>query len=236
MRRESVMNHAILKFWKPNARILSVLLVAWVSIDLVASLSARSQSGEKQTAIRVGVYNDAHVDRLALYDAEHQVAGLFAEAGVKITWLDYSHQQRRARCQPEDSSADFFLRIASAFGTIPQNSGTDALGQSMIPPTGYGYVPCGTASVFYDRVIAFASVWAPNSREILGDVLAHELGHLLLGPLHSPQGIMKAFWTFDDLDLARRGRLRFTKEQLAMLQVTTRSLPRSSSTIATAQR
>lgn len=226
------MNQAIPKVPKSNARILSVFLVAWVSIGLVASLSARSRSGVNHAAIRVGVYNDAHVDRLELYDAEHHAAGLFAEAGVKITWLDYSHQQRSVRCQPENSSADFFLRIASAFGTMPQNSGTDALGQSMIPPAGYGYVPCGTASVFYDRVMAFASVWAPNSREILGDAMAHELGHLLLGTRHSSHGIMKAVWSFQDLDLARRGKLRFSTEQLAAIQRTAWILKQDASMVA----
>lgn len=218
------------------ARIASLALFAWVSFGAVGCLWARSRKVENQAGIRVAVYNDAHIDGVALYDAEHHAAALFAEAGVRITWLDYSHKQRRARCQPENSSADFFLRIVFAFGTMPQGSGADALGRSTIPPAGYTYVPCGTAAVFYDRVMAFASVWDPNSGEILGDALAHELGHLLLGPLHSPQGIMKAFWTFDDLDLARRGRLRFVKEQLAMLQLTVRSLPRNSSTMAAARR
>lgn len=224
------MNEPILKV--SIARILSVVLVAWVSIDVVASLSARSHSGENQPAIRVGVYNDAHVDRLELHDAEHQAGALFAEAGVKITWLDYSHKQRSFHCQPERSSADFLLRIASAFGTIAQNSGSDALGQSMIPPAGYGYVPCGQASVFYDRVMAFASVRAPDSPEILGDALAHELGHLLLGARHSSDGIMKALWTFRDLEPASRGNLRFTPEQLAALQSTVRLLKQDSSMVA----
>lgn len=110
--------------------------------------------------------------------------------------------------------------------------GTDALGQSMIPPAGYGYVPRGKASVFYDRVMAFASVWAPNSREILGDAMAHELGHLLLGTQHSSRGIMKALWTFQDLQLASRGNLRFTTEQLAALRRVALVLKQDSSMVA----
>lgn len=226
------MKPAIPKPFKQSARIATIVLAACVSLSPSASIFAKSHKGENQPAIRVGVYNDAHVDRLELYDAEHQASGLFAEAGVKITWLDYSHKQRSFHCQPEDSSADFLLRIASAFGTTPQNSGSDALGQSMIPPAGYGYVPCGKASVFYDRVMAFASVWAPNSREILGDAMAHELGHLLLGTRHSSRGIMKALWTFQDLELASRGNLRFTPEQLAELQSTVRLAKQESSMVA----
>jgi hypothetical protein len=229
------MNQAIPRFFKPYARILGIFLVAWIFADTVGTLPARSHKLENLLAVRVAVYNDTHIDRVALYDAEHQAARLFAEAGLKITWLDYSHKQRSVRCQPGNSSANFFLRIVSAFGTVPQGPGSDALGQSMVPPGGYGYVPCGTASVFYDRVMAFASVWDPNSHEILGDAMAHELGHLLLGPQHSPHGIMKALWTFRDLDLARRGQLRFPKEQLAALQRTAQSLPGNSPALAAAQ-
>ncbi len=229
------MNPIIPKLVMYYARIVPVLLVVWASIVPVGSLWARSHKAENQAVIRVGVYNDAHIDGVELYDAEHQAATLFAEAGVKITWLDNSHKQRSVRCQPGNSSAEFFLRIVFANGTMPQGSVADALGRSMIPPAGYGYVPCGTASVFYDRVIAFASVWASHSPEILGDAMAHELGHLLLGNRHSRQGIMKALWTFRDLDLARRGQLQFSNEQLVALQRIVQSLPRNSPTMAVAK-
>ncbi|HEX5412839.1 MAG TPA: hypothetical protein VFZ27_13400 [Terriglobia bacterium] len=229
------MNQVTPKFVREFARIAALVLAVWVPISPAGSLSARPRKLESRLAVKVAVYNDAHIDRVQLYDAERQAAALFADAGLKIVWLDYSHRQRRVSCQPEISSTDFFLRIVTATGTLPQGSEAEAMGRSMIPPAGYGYVPCGTASVFYDRVMAFASAWDPNSQEILGDAMAHELGHLLLGIGHSPQGIMKAFWTFQDLDLAKRGKLRFSPEELAMFQRTAQSLPRNSSTMAAAQ-
>jgi hypothetical protein len=229
------MEQAIPKLFEQYARVVSVVLVAWVSICLVGSIQAKSRKLENRIVIRVAVYNDAKVEGAELHDAEHQAAALFAEAGLKITWLDYSHKQRSVRCQPGNSSADFVLRIVSAFGTVPQGPGSDALGQSMVPPAGYGYVPCGTASVFYDRVMAFASVWAPHLPQILGDAIAHELGHLLVGTRHSRQGIMKALWTFQDLDLARRGKLRFSAAQLAALKRAVQSLKQDSAMMAAAQ-
>lgn len=229
------MKRASPKLFKRYSRIASVVLVAWVSICLVGSIQAKSRKPENRIFIRVAVYNDAKIVGAELHDAEHQAAALFAEAGVKIVWLDYSHKQRSVGCQPGNSSADFFLRIVSAFETVPQGPEAEAMGQSMIPPAGYDYVPCGTASVFYDRVMAFACVWAPQSPQILGDAMAHELGHLLLGTRHSRQGVMKAFWTFQDLDMARRGKLRFSAAQLTAVQRVARSLPRNSSTMAAAQ-
>ena len=54
---------------------------------------------------------------------------------------------------------------------------------------------------------------------ILGDVIAHELGHLLLGTnSHSPVGIMCANWDQDYLRLALRGRQLFSPEQSALMR------------------
>ena len=54
---------------------------------------------------------------------------------------------------------------------------------------------------------------------ILGDVIAHELGHLLLGTnSHSPTGIMCANWDHDYLTLALRGRQLFLPEQAASMR------------------
>ncbi|HXH48487.1 MAG TPA: hypothetical protein VNM47_03865 [Terriglobia bacterium] len=220
------MKRATPKLFKRYSRIVSVVLVAWLSTGPVGSIQAKSRKPENQIVIRVAVYNDATVEGAELHDAEHQAAALFAEAGVKIVWLDYSHKQRSVRCQPENSGVDFLLRILLAFANTPLTSGTEAIGRSIIPLATDGPAPCGMSSVFYDRVMAFASPWATHSREILGDAIAHELGHLMLGPQHSQQGIMKAFWTFQDLDLARRGKLQFSPAQLTLLQSAARSLRR----------
>jgi hypothetical protein len=44
--------------------------------------------------------------------------------------------------------------------------------------------------------------------------VAHEIGHLLLGPYgHSDRGIMRAPWTEAELEIARRGGLRFSDRE-----------------------
>ena len=53
----------------------------------------------------------------------------------------------------------------------------------------------------------------------LGHVIAHEIGHLLLGRAsHSPSGLMSARWTGDELRLLVRGELLFAEEDAARLQ------------------
>jgi len=53
---------------------------------------------------------------------------------------------------------------------------------------------------------------------VLGEAAAHELGHLLLGPGHARDGIMRANWTRQDLESASRGGLQFTGDEAAILK------------------
>jgi len=63
---------------------------------------------------------------------------------------------------------------------------------------------------------------------LLGYSIAHEMGHLLLPPnSHSISGVMRASL---NLDLAAARRLRFTREQGALI---VRALEKASATVAT---
>jgi hypothetical protein len=71
------------------------------------------------------------------------------------------------------------------------------------------------AIIYYDRVeqLCVASDIAPDLGTILGAVIAHELGHVLMGSEeHSPTGLMKAQWGPKELRLLSCNRLQFTPE------------------------
>ena len=70
------------------------------------------------------------------------------------------------------------------------------------------------SDVFFDEAMNLHADWNVSLPEILGGVMAHELGHLLLGSnSHSRAGIMRAHWQGEELNLLSRGNLRFTSEQ-----------------------
>lgn len=70
------------------------------------------------------------------------------------------------------------------------------------------------SNVFYSRVTALQIAWNFGPAEVLGSVMAHELGHLLLGSnSHAAMGIMRARWHAEELHRAARGNLLFTPEQ-----------------------
>jgi hypothetical protein len=73
------------------------------------------------------------------------------------------------------------------------------------------------ATIFFDRVEAITK--GGPAAPILGNAIAHEFGHLLLGPnAHSSDGIMRAHWNREFLKLANRGSLHFTTEQAQLMR------------------
>lgn len=53
----------------------------------------------------------------------------------------------------------------------------------------------------------------PREPVKISEVDAAQFGHLLLGPGHSPTGIMRASWRREDYECAPRGAFNFTAKQ-----------------------
>jgi hypothetical protein len=70
------------------------------------------------------------------------------------------------------------------------------------------------SDVFYDRAMELHTNWNVGMAEILGSVMVHELGHLLIGSnAHSGAGIMQARWQGEELRRLARGNLGFSNQQ-----------------------
>ena len=69
------------------------------------------------------------------------------------------------------------------------------------------------ASAYFGRIKAFAFDRNLLPATLLGHVVAHEVGHLLLREGHAPQGLMRAKWIDPELLQAKLGLLGFTATQ-----------------------
>ena len=78
------------------------------------------------------------------------------------------------------------------------------------------------SSVFYDRVQeekARIPGIAISTGQLLGHIMAHEVGHLLLGRgSHSQSGLMHIPWQKKELLQVARGELIFTRKQAGRMQ------------------
>jgi hypothetical protein len=104
---------------------------------------------------------------------------VFAKIGEQVTWVDAADAIAN-RMQPS-------LTLVIANGHVETGAAlfVDALG--IAQPTVH------RAHVFYDRVTQLNARSPRPIPGILGDVMAHELGHLLLpSGRHSREGIMRA--------------------------------------------
>jgi hypothetical protein len=99
-----------------------------------------------------------------------------------------------------------------ALRVVPQSrsSTNEVFGVAFLSAEGTGCY----SDVFYDRATEMHANWNVGLADILGNVMAHELGHLLLGSnSHASAGIMRAHWQGEELRRLSRGSLWFTNEQ-----------------------
>jgi len=142
-------------------------------------------------AVGVLVNNRANLRPEMLKAAEDDAATIYRAAGVQVTWANAGPTD-----VGRDYAVDFIVMIVSGKEavTMAARSDQDAMGfavRDSNDEAGSG----GMAFVLFDRVEDNASSHHVSISRILGQVIAHELGHLLLpGNSHSERGIMRAAW------------------------------------------
>ena len=81
------------------------------------------------------------------------------------------------------------------------------------------------ATVYYESVLAVARNSGVATSKLLGRAIAHEVGHLLLpGGGHSPSGLMRAPWAYEELTENRREDWLFSPQDRRELRAARRPL------------
>src|SRR5262249_45030765 len=94
------------------------------------------------------------------------------------------------------------------------------LGYAAVPDEGMGAI----AYAIYDRVRSVALEVPTNEGNLLGFVMAHEIGHLMLPRgSHSRAGLMKSDWDVRDLGRVDLAKLQFSEQQAAQIRSTIES-------------
>jgi hypothetical protein len=158
--------------------------------------------------ITVRVYDYAHLGRGTLMAAEKQAAFIFGKAGLAMRWCNVptgsAESLTDASCDPPAGPIRLDVRIVSRIKVEPGATDDSTM----------GFAGGNSATVSYHWSKAADPKDNALSGDILACVIAHEIGHLLLGPnSHSRTGVMKGKWSAEELRGAGWGRLRFTPEQ-----------------------
>lgn len=178
----------------------------------LAMSSVAARADEHRTPVVVRVYNvptQPALDNEVLASA----AALLAHAGVDVIWVRcFTRPRPEETCAPAIEPPDLGIVILNS-PPAPQGRGADAaLGEAYLAEDGSGVL----ANIFGDRVACMATSAGAHVGTLLGRVIAHELGHLLMGTsTHRGAGLMRAHWTSTELHQAPASVWAFTSADAA---------------------
>jgi hypothetical protein len=167
------------------------------------------QPPETALKIEVDIYNYSAISAEILARAEGETASIFQRIGVATAWLvcplNSEEAVRNRTCALPGGPTRLTLRLLSNSMANALQVGSDIFGSARQPQNeAFGVV----ADVYADRTRELAH--GHEFEVVLGRVIAHELGHLLLGKnAHSAAGIMHTPWRARDLESTREAAMSF---------------------------
>jgi hypothetical protein len=169
-------------------------------------LAAGTAGSAERLSIDCLVGNLVPVADETLAEARQRVARIFEPLAVEIAWFDAASAVRRYKALDDPAAQRAFVTSLYVVRLVAEG------GEGGMSPSerAVGVAAVGTrvAIIPYPRVVELARNGSASVGLVLGHVIAHELGHLLLQRAsHSAAGLMRATL---DLQLAQQGRLLFT--------------------------
>jgi hypothetical protein len=179
-------------------------------VFLVLSLICQaSNSGQNLLPVSVNVFNDASVPESVLDTAKREAGRIFKTAHIEILWIDCSTTAvlPNGSCRELNTAWHLNVRIVPT-GKMENE---DVFGVAFLGRDGIGTY----TDVFYRSLEKLSPQARINPGMLLGHVMAHEMGHLLIGShAHSHWGLMCGKWHAQELQRLEMGTLFFTPEQV----------------------
>jgi hypothetical protein len=186
-----------------------------------------AQAGQPDTPeVRICLFSPAHVDEADRDRARRVATGLLRSAAVRAAWHDCASSDS----EPLSSDA---RSVTVLILTRQQGSEPDACGRVARAPGGRA----GTVFVDFTcvaRSVLFAKRSPPGRAhpalaglevgDLVGAVIAHEIGHVL-GLPHHRAGLMRARLRIEEIVALRIGTLTFSRADAAMIRASLRRSP-----------
>jgi hypothetical protein len=202
-----------------------LLATVLAAVAYPASRESASNSPSERT-VCIHLYDFAHTTSSDLTWATPQASRTFSAAGIRIKWE-----------QPDDSKEAHLLDFTPSGPTLTSSdlqpcvvvritrnevhgSYADALGFAL-PFATEGI----NVEIFYQRIQNQASLTGLPIYVLLGAVMTHEVGHVLLqSAAHSAAGIMRDHWDRESVRLASFGLLKFLPCEASRMRENTSAL------------
>lgn len=148
------------------------LVLSWGSVGL-----SRAQESEAPLKVAVRTYNYAAVPGKTLADAEQHAEEIFRRPGIELAWIECPRSPREVEKFPACT------QIANDPRALTLKILTEAMAAGYaLPVSNLGVTIQHHASfVFYSRVQQLSNTKGLSESVVLAHIIAHELGHLVLG-------------------------------------------------------
>ena len=191
-----------------------------IAVGCVVALLALPVSLRADAPLRlvVRLYNGVSLAGVDIDAARGAAESILRDTGIEVSFR-YCRMASPGggawdNCEEPRKPGEIVVRIINA----PDPSvalDLDALGSSyVLKSTDQGWL----ATVYADSVASAASRAGVDRRTLMGLVLAHEVGHLLLGPGHASAGLMSAQWPDAALRRGAQSNWRFSTDEAATMQ------------------
>jgi len=145
-------------------------------------LTSAGARAEESSRLRIQVVDHSALSGAALIEAQHIVQQAFGASGIGTTWSEV----RPGGTPPDESDVTILLlsREMTARHTADGGVPGSALA-SAVPRPGM------RAWIYSDRVVDQAGLLGCSVGALLGQVISHEIGHVIAGLPHSSRGMMR---------------------------------------------
>ena len=177
---------------------------------VVAGEGSAAESFES-LPLEVLVMDHVGVPADTLEQSRHETSRIFEKLGISLVWVEDQ--------MPKGPRYLIVKIVSKAPGRKNRNPG--ALGIAAASNTNRATV----AWLFYERIDQERKRVGVDLSLLLGHVIAHEMGHLLLSHgAHTAAGLMKAGWDMPQAALASQRKLTFAPEQAVAIRARLRNV------------
>jgi hypothetical protein len=148
--------------------------------------------------------------------AQRRVADIYKSIGVRTEW-QIVQPAPNMDFDPETipDPHDFLVIVLNPKMSRMKSVADNVVGTAVVTPDDGGRI----AYVLFDRISSISNTSAINTMDVMGTVIAHEIGHLVLpSGSHASTGLMRANWTIEELGGTSQLGFGFTPPQRELIR------------------
>ena len=145
-------------------------------------LTTAGARAEELPRLRIQVVDYSELSGAALTEAQHFVQQVFGASGIRTTWSEV----RPGGAAPDASAVNVLLLSRDMTAHHTAGGGVPASALASAAPR-----PGVRAWVYSDRIVDQSGLLGCSVGALLGQVIVHELGHVIAGLEHSARGMMR---------------------------------------------